>query len=191
MTGYGTSSAGRRRHSRRSPDAAGADTAGNGVSLRHHWIRRIPPGTWATDIELSAALAELLDSCPSAPRVAVLTDDEPAARVRSIAPLLWEAGVRYFAGVRDWRPGKTRALGVHRRYARLPRARLRPCPDSYCQGPMRWPVTGGWSRRPVARDMHGQPAPLILLVRHRRPGSAAGPPAPGWPPFPPALLNSS
>ena len=79
--------------------------------------RHIPPpslepphsaGAWATDIPLSTALAGLLDNCPSAPRVAVLTDDEPAARVGSIAPLLWEAGVRYFAGVRDWRPRETR-----------------------------------------------------------------------------------
>ena len=33
-----------------------------------------------------------------------LTDEEPVARISSLAPLLWEAGVRYFAGVRDWQP---------------------------------------------------------------------------------------
>jgi len=135
--------------------------------------RRIPPptpeppypaGTWATDIELSEALTGLLDSCASAPRVAVLTDDEPAARVESIALLLWEAGVRYFAGVRDWRPGKTRRwvfiddrLDFPSQLPPVPGFVL-PRPDALASD--RWLVPGA-----RGRDMHGQPTPLVMLVR--------------------------
>ena len=124
-----------------------------------------PAGTWATDIALSATLTVLLDSCPSAPRVAILTDEEPAARVESLAPLLWEAGVSYFAGVRDWRPRRpltTRwafiddTLDYPSQAPPVPGFVL-PRPDGLTNDS--WLV-------PTARpqDRHGEPTPLIMLV---------------------------
>jgi ATP-dependent DNA helicase RecQ len=129
-----------------------------------------PAGAWATDIPLSAALTELLDHCPSGPRVAVLTDEEPAARVGSIAPLLWEAGVSYFAGVRDWRPRSTQrwvfiddTLDYPSQAPPVPGFVL-PRPDA---------LASDWWLVPAVRaqDVHGKPAPLILLVR---PGTRIG-----------------
>jgi ATP-dependent DNA helicase RecQ len=129
-----------------------------------------PAGTWATDIPLSAALAELLDHCPSGPGVAVLTDDEPAGRVGSIAPLLWEAGVSYFAGVRDWRPRRTQ------RWVFI---------DDTLDYPSQAPPVPGfvlprsdvlasdlWLMHAArAQDVNSKPVPLILLVR---PGTRIG-----------------
>jgi ATP-dependent DNA helicase RecQ len=133
-----------------------------------------PAGAWATDIPLSAALTELLNHCPSGPRVAVLTDDEPAARVASIAPLLWEAGVSYFAGVRDWRPRRSRrwvfiddTLDYPSQAPPVPGLAL-PRSDAL--------ASDSWLLRAArAQDVHGTPAPLILLVRPgTRIGSRAG-----------------
>jgi hypothetical protein len=129
-----------------------------------------PAGTWATDIPLSSALGELLDHCPSAPRVAVLTDEEPAARVGSIAPLLWEAGVSYFAGIRDWRPPRAkRWVFIDETLEYLGQAPpvpgfVLPRPDA---------LASDWWLVPAVRahDMHGRPAPLILLVQ---PGTRIG-----------------
>jgi ATP-dependent DNA helicase RecQ len=129
-----------------------------------------PAGTWATDIPLSAALAELLDHCPSAPRVAILTDEEPVARVGTIAPLLWEAGVSYFAGVRDWRPRRTRRWVFIDDTLNYP-SQAPPVPGFVL--PRSDALASDWWLVPAARaqDMHGQPAPLILLVR---PGARIG-----------------
>lgn len=123
-----------------------------------------PLEAWAVGLEVSAALAELLDYCPSAPGVAVLTDEEPAARVGSLAPLLWQAGVSYFAGVRTWRPRSTRRWAF-----------IDDIIDHPSQAP---PVPGfvvprtdalaseGWLVPAArARGVHGQPPPLILLVQ--------------------------
>jgi ATP-dependent DNA helicase RecQ len=122
-----------------------------------------PAGAWATDIPLSSALTELLDHCPSAPCVAVLTDEEPAARVESIAPLLWEAGVSYFAGVRDWRPRMTR------RWVFIDDALDHPSQAPPVPGfvlPRPETLASDWWLVPAARPktVHGQPAPLIILV---------------------------
>lgn len=131
-----------------------------------------PAGTWATDIPSSAALDALLNSCPSALRVAVLTDEEPAARVGSLAPLLWEAGVSYFAGVRNWGPRRTRTsrwvfiddMLDHPSQAPPIPGFVVPRPDA---------LTNEWWLVPAARprDVHGRPSPLILLVR---PGARIG-----------------
>jgi len=123
-----------------------------------------PAGTWSTDIPLSAALTALLDSCPSALHVAVLTDDEPAVRVKSIAPLLWEAGVRYFAGVRDWRPRGTRRWVFFDDKLDYP-GQAPPVPGFVVPPPEA--LTSDWwllsSARPQNAD--GQPVALVLLVR--------------------------
>jgi ATP-dependent DNA helicase RecQ len=141
----------------------------------HCRLRHIPPpsltpplpaGVWATDIPLSAALNALLKSCPSAPGVAILTDEEPTARVASLAPLLWEAGVSYFAGVRDWRPRRVRTsrwvfiddtLDFPSQAPPVPGFVL-PRPDT---------LTNDWWLIPAvrARDVQGNAMPLVLLVR--------------------------
>jgi superfamily II DNA/RNA helicase len=129
-----------------------------------------PAGAWATDIPLSAALTELLDHCPSAPRVAVLTDEEPAARVGSIAPLLWEAGVSYFAGVRGWSPRRTRRWVFIDDTLDYP-SQAPPVPGFVL--PRSDALASDWWLVPAVRaqDVHGKPAPLILLVR---PGTRIG-----------------
>jgi len=129
-----------------------------------------PAGAWATDIPLSAALTDLLDHCPSAPRVAVLTDEEPAARVGSIAPLLWEAGVSYFAGVRDWCPRRTRRWVFIDDTLDYP-SQAPPVPGFVL--PRSDALASDWWLVPAVRaqGVHGNPAPLILLVR---PGTRIG-----------------
>jgi superfamily II DNA/RNA helicase len=129
-----------------------------------------PAGVWATDIPLSTALAEVLDHCPSAPGVAILTDEEPAARVGSIAPLLWEAGVSYFAGVRDWRPRTTRRWVFIDDTLDYP-SQVPPVPGFVL--PRSDGLASDWWLVPAARaqTVHGKPAPLILLVR---PGTRIG-----------------
>jgi len=129
-----------------------------------------PAGTWATDVQLTGTLSQLLENCPSAHRVAVLTDEEPAARARSLAPLLWEAGVRYFAGVRDWRPRPQAGWAFIDETLDYP-SQIPPVPGFVLPRPDvlasdRWLVPAG-----RARDMDGQPVPLILLVR---PGARIG-----------------
>ena len=76
--------------------------------------------------------------------------------------------MRYFAGVRDWRPGKTQrwvfiddTLDYPSQAPPVPGFVL-PRPDALASD--RWLVPGA-----RARDVHGQPVPLILLVRHGRP----------------------
>ncbi|HUZ55200.1 MAG TPA: protein DpdF [Streptosporangiaceae bacterium] len=134
-----------------------------------------PAGSWATDMPLSSALAALLDDCPSDRRVAVLTDEEPAARVGSLAPLLWEAGVRYFAGIRDWRPANPRPWAFIDDTLDFP-GQAPPVPGLVLPRPRalasdRWLVPAA-----RARDIHGQPTPLILLIRQgaRIGGRSAG-----------------
>jgi ATP-dependent DNA helicase RecQ len=123
-----------------------------------------PAGSWATDFTLSAALAELLDHCPSGQRVAILTDEEPAARVGSIAPLLWKAGVCYFAGVRDWRPRRVRGWVFIDNTLDYP-SQAPPVPGFALLRPD--VLASEWWLVPAARalDVHGRPTPLILLVR--------------------------
>lgn len=129
-----------------------------------------PGGVWATDIPLSAALDELLAHCPSAPHLAVLTDEEPVARVGTIAPLLWEAGVRYFAGVRDWRPSRTQRWMFIDDTLDYP-SQAPPVPGLVL--PRSDALASDWWLMPAARanDVHGKPAPLILLVQ---PGARIG-----------------
>ena len=72
--------------------------------------------------------------------------------------------MRYFAGVRDWRPGKTRrwvfiddTLDSPSQLPPVPGFVL-PRPDALASD--RWLVPGA-----RGRDVHGQSVPLILLVR--------------------------
>ena len=128
-----------------------------------------PSGVWKTDIPRSATLTRLLDACPSAPGVAVLTDEEPVARVSSLAPLLWEAGVRYFAGVRDWQPPRGQWAFIdeslsHPNEAPPVPGFVIPHPDALATG--QWLIPGS-----PAPDMHGNACPLILIVR---PGARVG-----------------
>ena len=98
-----------------------------------------------------------------------MTDEEPVARVPSLAPLLWQAGVRYFAGVRDWEPQRSHWAFIDESLAHPDEAPpvagfVVPNPDAL--------ATGQWLF-PGARhnDIHGQVSPLILLVR---PGARVG-----------------
>jgi ATP-dependent DNA helicase RecQ len=128
-----------------------------------------PSGAWKVGISLSDALTRLLAACPSAPGAAVLTDEEPVARVSSLAPLLWEAGVRYFAGVRGWRPQRGQWVFIdesltHPNEAPPVPGFVIPLPDALATG--QWLFPGARQQ-----DMHGQTSPLILLVH---PGARIG-----------------
>jgi superfamily II DNA/RNA helicase len=122
-----------------------------------------PGGVWKADNPPTGTLTRLLTACPSAPGAAVLTDEEPFARVLSLAPLLWEAGVRYFAGVRDWEPRRGQWAFIDESLAHPDEAPpvpgfVIPLPDALATG--QWLFPGARQH-----DMHGHPSPLIMLVR--------------------------
>jgi superfamily II DNA/RNA helicase len=134
-----------------------------------------PSGAWATDFELSPALSALLEMCPSGERLAVLTDEHPMRVIDTLAPLLWEAGVSYFAGVRDWSPDS----GRHPRRTRHSRsARRWVFIDDALDHPSQAPPVPGFVMprlealadrswllpRAHPRDRRGVPVPLIMLV---------------------------
>lgn len=135
-----------------------------------------PSGGWATDFELSPELCALLDGCPSGTRLAILTDEDPTRMIDTLAPALWDAGVRYFAGVGDWSPDKGRSSRRTRRPRTSRRWMFRD--DTLAHPSQAPPVPGfvvprddaladpSWllpQSRP--RDRRGVPVPLVMLVR--------------------------
>jgi len=135
-----------------------------------------PSGAWATDFELSPALSELLEMCPSGERMAILTDEHPMRMIDTLVPLLWEAGVNYFAGVRNWSPDSGRRP---RRTGHSRSARRWVFIDDVLDHPSQAPPVPGFvvprldaltdrswlmpQTRP--RDKRGLPVPLIMLVQ--------------------------
>jgi ATP-dependent DNA helicase RecQ len=157
-----------------------------GYCREHHILPPIllppyPAGTWATDFELAPTLNDLLDRCQSGESLAILTDDHPMLRVETLAPLLWGAGVSYFAGVGDWSPeGSNQPRKGRRSKARHSmRSQSWVFIDDALDDPSQAPPVPGFvvphsdtlashswllpQARP--RDSHGRRVPLILLVQ--------------------------